>query len=117
MSLHTGQDLVQTGRSGSVPIMGTFLVSLPLITSTTALYSTIVTVTGITENHAVSVTNMGLVSGATANNSGSSARILYSVQPQVGQVTLQYVNNAATVNASDIVYSYIATLIKPLGTP
>lgn len=117
MSLHTGQDLVQTGRSGSVPIMGTFLVSLPLITSTTALYTTAVTITGLTENHAISVQNMGLVSGATANNSGSTARILHGVQPQVGQVTLTYVNQGATVNAGDIVYSYIATLIKPLGTP
>lgn len=116
MSLHTGQDLVNTGRSGSVPIMGTFVVNLPLITSTTALYSTAVTLTGITANHAVSISNMGLVSGSTANNSGSTARIVYSVQPQDGQVTIQYLNNAATVNASDVVYSYIATLIKPTGT-
>lgn len=108
---------MNTGRSGAVPIMGTFAVNLPLITSTTALYSTAVTVTGITHDHALNVLNMGLVSGASANNSGSTARVLYSAQPQDGQITLQYINNAATVNASDIVYSYIATLIKPMGTP
>lgn len=116
MALHTGQDLVVTSRSGSVPIMGTFVANLPLITSTTALYTTAVTVAGITANHALSVTNMGLVSGASTNNSGSTARILFSAQPQDGQITLTYVNNAATVNASDVVYSYIATLIKPNGT-
>lgn len=117
MALHTGQDLVQTQRSGSVPIMGTFAVNLPLITSTTPFYSTAVVVTGLTANHAISVQDMGLVSGATANATASTARILFSAQPQDGQVTLTYLNNAATVNAGDKVYSYIATLIKPLGTP
>lgn len=88
--------------------MGTFLVSLPLITSTTPTYSTIVTITGMTPNHAVAIFNQGLVSGSTANNSGSTARVLFSVQPQDGQVTLQYINNAATVNPGDAVYSFIA---------
>lgn len=116
MALHTGQDLVQTGRSGSVPIMGTFAVNLPSITSTTTLYTTAVIVPGITSNHALQVQDMGIVSGATANAIASTARILFSAQPQDGQVTLSYVNTGATVNASDKVYSYIATLIKPNGT-
>ncbi len=109
MALHTGFDLVQTGRSGSVPIMGTFAVNLPLITSTTPTYSTTVVIPLITANHAIVVQDMGLVSGATANSTGSSARILFSVQPQDGAVVMTYVNNAATVNAGDKVYSYIAT--------
>lgn len=117
MALHTGQDLINTGRSGSVPIMGTFAVNLPAIAATTALYSTAVTVTGLTANHALQVFDMGVVSGATANATASTARILFSCQPQDGQVTLSYLNTGAAVNASDKVYSYVATLIKPLGTP
>lgn len=107
--IHTGTDIVQTNKPGSVALMGTFLVSLPLITSTTALYSTVVTISGLTAQHSFACFNMGLVSGATANNSGSTARILFSAQPQDGTATLTYVNNAATVNAGDIVYSFIAT--------
>lgn len=110
MGLHTGQDLIVPGRAGSVPIMGTFIVNLPLITSTTAIYSTAVTIANMTPDYALSVMNMGAVSGASSNNSGSTARILYSVQPQVGQVTLTYINTGVTVNASDIVYSYLAAL-------
>lgn len=112
LASHTGIDIV-TGKGGNVALMGTFVVNLPLITSTTPLYSTIVLVTGLTPDHALAVFNMGVVSGATANNSGSTARILFSAQPQQGQATLTYVNNAATVNASDIVYSFIAT--KPFN--
>lgn len=108
MASHTGIDLI-SGRGGNVALMGTFAVNLPLITSTTALYSTAVTVTGMTPDHILAVFNMGLVSGATANNSGSTARVLFSAQPQQGQITLQYINNAATVNAGDVVYSFLAT--------
>lgn len=109
MALHSGQRLQDT-LPGSVPIMGTFAVNLPLITSTTALYSTIVLLTNVTANHAIVVQDNGIVSGATANSTGSTARILFSVQPQDGQITLTYVNNAATVNAGDKVYSYLAAL-------
>ena len=97
------------GNGASIATMGTFLVSLPLITATTPTYSTIVTVPGMTAQHMLAVFNQGLVSGATANNTGSTARILFSAQPQDGSVTLTYVNNAATVNAGDIIYSFIAT--------
>ncbi len=117
MALHTGQDLVQTGRSGSVPIMGTFAVNLPAVAATTTLYSTIVVAAGVTSNHAVQVFDMGVVSGASANATASTARILFSALPQDGAITLSYVNTGAAVNASDKVYSYVATLIKPLGTP
>lgn len=109
MSLHTGQRL-QDSNPGSVPIMGTFAVNLPLITSTTPFYSTAVVLLNVTPDHAIVVQDMGTVSGASANSTGSSARILFSVTPQVGQVTLTYVNQGATVNASDKVYSYLAAL-------
>lgn len=97
--------------------MGTFLVSLPAVAATTFAYSTIVTITGLTENHSLSVTNMGAVSGATANSIGSTGRIFSGAQPQVGQATLNFINIGAATNASDMVMSYVATLIKPLGTP
>lgn len=90
--------------------MGTFAVNLPLITSTTAIYSTAVTLTNITPNHAIVIQDMGTVSGATANSTVSSARVVFSVIPQQGQVTINYLNNGATVNAGDKVYSYIAVL-------
>ena len=109
MASHTGRDILVPATGASIATQGTILVSLPLITSTTPTYSTIVAMPGITPNHSLAFFNMGLVSGATANNSGSTARILFSAQPQEGQVTLTYVNNAATVNASDIVYTFIAT--------
>ncbi len=109
MATHTGRGLLNQGVGASVAIMGTVVVNLPLITSSTPLYSTIVLIPGLTAQHALAFFNMGLVSGATANNTGSTARILFSSQPQDGQATLTYVNNAATVNAGDIVYSFIAT--------
>lgn len=113
MALHTGQDLVQTNRSGTVPIMGTFAVNLPAVAATTVTYSTIVVVPGITANHAVVVQDQGAVSGATANAVGSTARIINLVQPQDGQITVTYTNQGAAANATDRVYSYIATLILP----
>lgn len=115
--MHTGQDLVVTARSGSVPIMGTFAVNLQAVSANGITYSTAAIITGLTENHSISVTNMGLVSGATANATTSTGRILLSVQPQVGQATLTFMNTGVATNASDMVFSYIATLIKPLGTP
>lgn len=113
MAMHTGQDLVNTAQAGSVAIAGTVAVNLPLITVTTPFYSTVVVMLGITPNHAVTMQDMGAVSGATANATASSARILYSVQPQVGQVTMTFLNNAATVNAGDRVFAYVATLLLP----
>jgi hypothetical protein len=110
MALHTGSDLVVTGKPGSVPIMGTFAVNLPLVTSTTPFYSTVVTVTGVTPDHAIVVQDNGVVSGASANSTGSSARILFSVLPQQGAITMTFVNQGATVNATDKVFSYIAAL-------
>lgn len=108
---HSGRSLITPGNGAAIATMGTFLVSLPLITSTTPLYSTIVTVPGLTANHMIAVFNQGLVSGATANNSGSTCRVLFSAQPQDGQVTLQFINNAATNNAGDVVYAFIAATI------
>lgn len=108
---HTGRDLQASGNGASIAIMGTFAVNLPLITSTTATYSTIVAVTNMTPDYALAVFDMGAVSGATANATGSTARILFSAQPQVGQVTLTYLNTGATVNAGDKVYSFIATKV------
>lgn len=108
MSLHTGQDLVNTGRAGAVAITGTIAVNLPAIAATTPSYSTIVTMPGITPNHALTFMDMGLVSGATANSVGSTARILFSAQPQVGTATLTFINQGAAVNACDKVFSYVA---------
>lgn len=112
MSSHTGFDPV-TGRAGASAIQGTFSVSLPGVAATTALYSTIVAIPGLTPDHSFAVFNMGVISGATANNSGSTARILFSAQPQVAQATLTYINTGAAVNAGDIVYTFIA--VKPLN--
>lgn len=113
MAMHTGQDLVQTSQAGSVAIAGTVAVNLQAVAATTVTYSTAVIMAGVTPNHAVTMQDMGLVSGATANSVGSSARILFSVQPQVGQVTMTFVNQGAAVNAGDRVYSYVATQILP----
>lgn len=109
MASHTGRDIFASGNGAAMAIMGTFVVNLPLITSTTAIYTTTVLITNLTPDHAFAAFDMGTVSGASANATGSTARILFSAQPQVGQVLLTYVNNAATVNASDKVYSFIAT--------
>lgn len=110
---HTGRDIFGSGSGANVAIMGTFVVNLPLITSTTAIYTTTVVITNLTPDYAFAAFDNGAVSGATANATGSTARILFSAQPQVGQVLLTYVNNAATVNAGDKIYSFIATKMTP----
>lgn len=110
---HTGRDIFGAGNGANIAIMGTFLVSLPLITATTAIYTTTVAITNLTPDFAFAAFDQGTVSGATANATGSTARILFSTQPQAGQVLLTYVNNAATVNAGDKIYSFIATKMIP----
>jgi len=107
--LHTGQDLISSA-GGSVAIAGTVAVNLPAIAATTPFYSTVVTMVNITPNHSIQMFDMGTVSGASANATPSTARILFSIQPQQGQVTMSFLNTGATVNASDKVYSYVATL-------
>lgn len=109
---HTGRDIQGSGNGAAVALMGTFAVNLPLITSSTPTYSTIVLITNLTPDYAFAAFDMGLVSGATANAVASTARILASAQPQVGQVTLNYLNTGATVNAGDRVYSFIATKVQ-----
>jgi len=105
---HSGRNLVNQGNAAALAVQGTILVSLPALAATTATYSTIVTIPGLTAGHALAFFNMGVVSGASANNTGSTARILFSAQPQDGQATLTYVNTGAAVNAADIVYTFIA---------
>ena len=89
--------------------MGTIVVNLPAVAATTPSYTTILTLPGVTPNHAIQFQDMGVVSGASANAVGSTARILQLAQPQQGQVTLTFINQGAAANATDRVFSYVAT--------
>lgn len=98
-------------KSGTFPIMGTFRVQFPTITSTSNTFSTIVTVPGIRSEDAVVVMlNQGVSAGysVTGMGSGATARILNSVTPGDGQVTLGFFNNGLTTVYTDLIYSYLA---------
>ena len=98
-------------KSGTFPIMGTFNVQFPTITSTSNTFSTIVTVAGIRAEDAVVVMLNSGISAAysvVGMGSGATARILNSVTPGNGNVTLGFINNGLTTVYSDLIYSYLA---------
>lgn len=98
-------------KSGTLPIMGTFVVQFPTITSTSNTFSTIVTVAGIRAEDALVVQlNQGVSSGysVVGMGSGSTSKILMSATPGNGQITLGFVNQGATTGYTELVYSYLA---------
>lgn len=98
-------------KSGSIPIMGTFAVQFPTITSTSNVFSTIVTVSGIRSEDALVVQlNRGVSSGydVLAVGSGATSKILNAVTPGNGQITLGFLNNGVTTGYTELIYSYLA---------
>ena len=98
-------------KSGTFPIMGTFLVQYPAVTSTSNVFSTIVTVSGIRAEDALVVQlNRGATAGydVMAVGSGSTARILNAVTPGNGNITLGFINNGLSTGYTELVYSYLA---------
>lgn len=95
-------------KSGTFPIMGTFAVQLPGLTSTTNQYSTIVTVSGIRVEDGLMVQpNKGVSAGYSLSGAGGTARILLSAEAQNGAILLTYFNQATTAYA-ELVYTYSA---------
>lgn len=98
-------------KSGTFPIMGTFRVQFPTITSTSNVFSTVVTVAGIRAEDALVVQlNSGVSAGydVLAVGSGVTARILNAVTPGNGQITMGFLNNGLTTGYADLIYSYLA---------
>lgn len=98
-------------KSGTFPIMGTFNVQFPTITSTSNVFSTVVTVSGIRAEDALVVQlNRGITAGydVMAVGSGVTARILNAVTPGNGQITMGFLNNGLTTAYADLIYSYLA---------
>jgi hypothetical protein len=98
-------------KSGTLPIMGTFQVDIPVVTSTTNIFSTIATVSGIRAEDALVVfLNRGITAGYDifAAGSGSTSRILFGATPGNGNITLGFLNNGLTTSAISLVYSYLA---------
>lgn len=98
-------------KSGTFPIMGTFTVQFPVITSTSNVYSTIVTVPGIrTEDALVVQLNNGnhATRDMFAVGSGATARILNAVFPGNGNITMGFFNNGLTTGYTELIYSYLA---------
>lgn len=98
-------------KSGTFPIMGTFAVQFPVITSTSNIYSTVVTVAGIRDEDAL-VVQLNSGTHATrdvfAVGSGSTARILNAVKPGDGQITMGFLNLGQTTGYTELIYSYLA---------
>jgi len=98
-------------KAGTFPIMGTFTVQFPVITSTSNVYSTVVTVSGIrSEDALVVMLNKGNHASRDvfAVGSGSTARILNAVSPGDGQITMGFFNNGLTTGYTELIYSYLA---------
>ena len=98
-------------KSGTLPIMGTFVVHFPTITSTSNTYSTIVTVAGIRAEDALVVQlNGGTSAGysVVGMGSGATSKILNSVTPGNGNITLGFFNNGLTTVYTELIYSYLA---------
>lgn len=98
-------------KSGTFPIMGTFTVQFPVMTSTSNVFSTVVTVAGIRAEDAlvVQLNNGNHASrDVFAVGSGSTARILNAVAPGNGNITLGFFNNGLSTGYTELIYSYLA---------
>ncbi len=93
-------------KSGVLPIMGTFALQLP--SATTAMFSTVVTVSGIRAEDGICVQMMGGKSGSSYGFAQSTGYLVSSAVPGNGNITL-YFNNLGNATAYvDMVMSYLA---------
>lgn len=92
-------------KSGTFPIMGTFSVQLPALT--TAYYSTVATVTGIRSEDALVVMPNKQNSAAYGFDNGTGV-ILIAATPGAGQITLYFANLGNGTGYVDRWYSYLA---------
>lgn len=99
-------------KSGTLPIMGSFAIQLPAIAATTQIQSTIVTVTGVRAEDAITVqVNKGVTAGyGDMNNatSGGTSRILAAASPGNGNITLTFFNLGVATGYVELVCSYLA---------
>jgi len=95
-----------TIKDGTAPIAGTFAVHLPAIATTTGLYSTIATVSGIRAEDGLTVSLQGGTSAGYAT--ATTAKILYSAIPGNGSITLNFINLGAATGYTEPVISYTA---------
>lgn len=103
-----GYVLTLPAKTGTMPISGTFSVQLPAVAATTFAYSTIVTVSGIRVEDALTVTRSDQgVSASYATT--STAKIFYSAVPANGSITLNFVNLGAATGYTEHVFSFTAS--------
>ena len=88
-------------KSGILPISGTFSVDLPAMSAATQFYSTVVTVSGIRSEDALTVTLQGA--------STSSARAVQRAVPGNGQITLYVYNMGVAANFVTYTFAYTAS--------
>lgn len=94
-------------RTGLVGIMGTFSVQLPAVAATTSVFSTVVSVTGIRIEDALTITRSDQgVSAAYATP--TTAKIFYSAIPGNGQITMNFINLGAATGYTEHTFSYSA---------
>jgi hypothetical protein len=98
--------------SGTFPIMGSFVVQLPAIAATTNMLSTVVTVTGIRAEDALTVTmGGGTTAGygeANISTSGATAKIFFNARAGNGNITLFFVNLGVATGYTEHVMHYSA---------
>ena len=94
-------------KSGTFPIMGTFRVQIPALT--TNWFSTIVTVSGIRAEDALIVQFNGPgVTGTTYGFASSTGYIMSQVIPGNGNITIQLNNIGNSTGYLDLTASYLA---------
>lgn len=111
-SLDTARAYYFPDKSGTFPIMGTFVVQLPAIAATTNFLTTIVTVSGIRAEDAISV-SMGAGTSAGYGDlglatSGATAKILFTARAGNGNVTLGFLNLGVATGYTEHVMHYLA---------
>lgn len=105
MSLHTSSVIFNAAnRNEAVPTQGTFAVQIPAVAATTFAFQTIVILANMLPNDVVSVTN--ITPAASTYGVETTAKILFAVAPQNGQLLMRFINIGAATGYTEHVFAY-----------
>lgn len=103
-SLDGPRAFVFPDKSGTFGVTGTFVAQLPAVTSTSSMFSTVVTVAGIRAEDGLVVSLQG---GTSATyGTATTAKIFYSATPGNGNITLNFMNLGASTGYTEVVMGY-----------
>lgn len=95
-------------KSGTFPITGTFTVDLPTVLTNKQVYSTLVTVSGIRAEDALTVSFVG-ETGTYTYGGSTTMYILSAAKPGNGNITLTFQNlGQGTGYLDDLIFAYTA---------